>query len=234
MDSVQIGTSVPGIRTARTYTPREVLWSKEGARYLPAGRVIDGTASRDPLNTGDISTLRPGMIMGKITATGKYANSIIGKTTVATASAATTVTVGTATAVEIVRRVGATGTLRLIGPPSAAGTVAVLSVTYSAVVTSTGVLTVTATTAAAVIDSPITANDGSGVGMAVLDNFVRVTDVDGNNLDAQGAKLLVSGIIDETQLLNWPADASTRTYILQNWLNVPYAGPGPFLAKGNF
>jgi hypothetical protein len=37
MDSVQVGQSAPGIRSDRTYTPREVLWSENGAQ-LPARR----------------------------------------------------------------------------------------------------------------------------------------------------------------------------------------------------
>ena len=99
MDSVQVGSSAPGIRADRTYTPREILWSENGVKYLPAGKLLDGSKSRDPLNTGDLSTLRPGMLLGKITSSGLYAPSIIGVTTTAILSTDTTVTVSAATAI---------------------------------------------------------------------------------------------------------------------------------------
>jgi hypothetical protein len=236
MDSVQVGQSAPGIRSDRTYTPREVLWSENGRQYLPAGVILDGSKARDALNTGDLSTLRPGMVLGKITSGGKYAPTILGVTTVAVLSGATTVTVSAATATEIVRRIGATGTnaIKVVGPPTAAGTVAATAVTHSAVNTTTGVITISATAVAIVTNSLITAADGSETPKGILNEFLRCTDVDGNDLTAvQVGKMLVAGFIDEAQIINWPADTSTRTYLL-DLLNTPKSACGPFLAKGNF
>jgi hypothetical protein len=170
--------------------------------YLPAGVILDGSKARDALNTGDLSTLRPGMVLGKITSGGKYAPTILGVTTVAVLSGATTVTVSAATATEIVRRIGATGTnaIKVVGPPTAAGTVAATAVTHSAVNTTTGVITISATAVAIVTNSLITAADGSETPKGILDQFLRVTDVDGNDLTAvQVSRLLVAGFIDEAR-----------------------------------
>ena len=224
--SIQFGDSVPGLRTSRTYTPRHVLASRDGVRYLPAGKIIDGSKARDPLNTGDLSTLRPGMLIGKITSGGKYAPSIIGKTTAAYVDNDTTITVGAATAVELVRRIGATGTFKLVGPPTAAGTVAATSVTYTAVDTSTGAITCSDLNLAKVTDSLIMPADGSETPIGILDEHLRVTDIDGNNLDVQLSRLIIGGLIDVNQIINWPADASTKTYLF-SLLNSFYAGSGP-------
>lgn len=235
MTAVNTGTSVPGIRSDRTYTPREILWTATGAVYLPAGRVINGSLSRDPLNTGDLSTLRPGLLMGKTTTGGKYRPSIVGVSTAAYADNDTTITVSAATATEIARLKAELGggdlSMKFIGPPTAAGTVAATAITVTAVGATT--ITVGDLNLAKVTGSLLTLADGSETPKGILDSHIRVTDIDGNNLDAQLAKLLVAGIIDETQIINWPADASTRTYLL-GLLNAPSTGCGPFLAKGNF
>ena len=133
----------PGIGSSSTATPREVFLGEIG-HYKPGGVIIDASESRDPLNTGDLDTLRAGLLLGKITS-GNYAPAILGVTTVAydVSAAPTSITVSAATAVELVRRKGASGTFELTGPPSAAGTVQTSTVTYSAVDTTTGVITVT-------------------------------------------------------------------------------------------
>lgn len=104
------------------------LWDQ----MLPGGKLIDGAVARDPTNTGYLTVLQPGVIMGKITSGGKYANSILGLSTGALTSTGTTLSAGAATVTELVRRVGATGTFKLTGPPTAAGTVRTITVTYSA------------------------------------------------------------------------------------------------------
>src|SRR5262245_22792973 len=113
---------LPGIRAARTASYRNVF--RQGDyNYLAQGRIINGTKSADSTNTGDTRYLRAGLLMGKISATGLYANSVIGVTTAAAAAAATTITVGAATVTELVRRVGSTGTFKLTGPTVANGPV---------------------------------------------------------------------------------------------------------------
>jgi hypothetical protein len=134
----------PGIGTAQLAQRRNV--GRNGAfAFYPAGGVIEGTKARDPGNSAySTLALRPGLLMGKITSGGYWANSILGLTDGALASAGTTVTLSAAAAAELVRRVGASGTFKLTGPPTAAGIVRTLTITYSAVDTGTGVVTITA------------------------------------------------------------------------------------------
>lgn len=154
MESAIIG--LPGIGNTVTTTPREILAGNiQFAQFIPGGRVIDGTATRDPLNTDDqgntyLNVIRAGLLMGKNTTTSKYANSIIGVTPGALGGNQTTLTVSAATAAEIVRRQGSSGTFNLTGPNVAAGVVRTQTVTYSAVNTTTGAVTITATGSAVV------------------------------------------------------------------------------------
>src|SRR3972149_3952018 len=137
----------PGIGTERTHTPRKITFGDPRlTAYLPGGKTIDGALSRDAQHTGDLDVLRPGLLMGKITTGGKYAPSIMGTAATAYTASATLLTVTAQTAVEINRRIGATGTFTMVGPPSAAGVVATTGGTYSAVNTTTGTLTITAIT----------------------------------------------------------------------------------------
>lgn len=59
---------LPGTRTGRTITPRQILHSLNGVSYSARG-VIDSTLAYDGKNTGYEYELRAGTIMGKITAT---------------------------------------------------------------------------------------------------------------------------------------------------------------------
>lgn len=201
--------------------------------YLSAGRIIDGALSRDPLHTGDLDILRPGMLMGKVTASGKYAPSIIGVTASAAASGATTITVSAAVATELSRRVGATGTFLLTNVPTAAGTVVTATITYSAVNTATGVITNTATGAAAVAGSLIRPSDGSQTIKGVLDDFLKVTNDAGTSQDTSMPRLCISGFADASELINYPADTSLQAW-LKGQLNDPTSGPGPFRFDDNF
>ena len=136
---------LPGVASDRDAAYRQILTTIDGRRLLPGGVIVDGSESRDPLNTGDVDVLRAGLLMGKITSGGKYSPAVLGVLTAAYANdALTEVTVSVATAVELVRRIGTSGTFNVTGPPTAAGTVRVITVTYSAVDTATGVITVTA------------------------------------------------------------------------------------------
>lgn len=133
---------MPGISAEKTAKERRV--SADG--YLdmaPAGRVIDGPKTRDP-NSDSLQAIRAGTLMGIVTSSGKYANAVIGS--VGTAyDGSTTLNIGIAESVELVRRYAAsTGTVTVTGPPTAAGTVRQLNVAFSAVNQATGNLTVTA------------------------------------------------------------------------------------------
>lgn len=134
----------PGIHTGGESVHRVV--AMKDPVFYPSGKLIVGSDSRDPTNSLDVRTLQAGMVLGKNSTSGKYAPSIIGALSVDyDASADTTeMTVAAATAVEIVRRIGASGTFKLTGAPTATGVVQTVTVTYSEVDVDTGVITVTA------------------------------------------------------------------------------------------
>ena len=141
----------PGVVGNYDSQPREVFYSgREFAQFWAPPVTIDGTNSGNPLNAPYTWLLWAGTLMGRETSSGKYANSVIGLTSAAVASAATSITTDVNTAAEIVRRIGASGTFKLTGPPTTGGTVATQVITYSAVNTTTGVITCTATSAAGV------------------------------------------------------------------------------------
>src|SRR5881394_3907605 len=154
----------PGVLPAFAATPREVFLSnRQFAQFVATPVTIDGTLSGNPLNAPYDFVLFAGTAMGRVSASGKYAPSVIGVTTAAyshTGGGNTTITTDANTAKEIVRRIGASGTFKLTGPPAAAGTVATQTVTFSAVNTSTGVITCTAIGAAAIAGSFVQPTDG--------------------------------------------------------------------------
>lgn len=133
---------------SESISPYRNVFTDGSVGYLPgANGVIDYTKSRDPGNTLLTTTLRPGLLMGKVTSGGKWAPSVLGLTAAALTSTGTSLTVPEAVGDEIVRRIGATGTFKLTGPPTAAGTVRTMTATYSAVAAASGgnrVVTITA------------------------------------------------------------------------------------------
>lgn len=141
--SINLAPGTPGVSALTTADSRVVFADANSRQYMPGIATIDGSLSRDTGNTGNLDYLRAGLPMGKITSGGLYAPSILGLTGTAYTSG-TTLNVAAATAVEIVRRIGATGTFKVMGPPSDAGTVRTATVTYSAVNQSTGDVTITA------------------------------------------------------------------------------------------
>jgi hypothetical protein len=210
----------PRFGTAVTATPRKVLRGSATEAFLPGGKVIDGVKSRDTSNT-PIDVLQAGKLMGKITATGLWANSVIGSTTVAYAGG-TSLTVGVPTATEIVRRIGASGTFKILGPPAASGVVSLQTVTYSAVVTSTGVITVTAIGSNFVAGSLILPTDGSEDMLSFVPDFgqsaygIKTTDNDGTNTQVTAVPfplVPIEGVINSPSLIDWPADTSIQAYI---------------------
>src|SRR5688572_11190819 len=124
---------MPGVHTGLSITPRRIFVANalNQVHTVPSFYVIDGTKSRD-IGNSPISILRAGLVMGKVTSGGKYANSIIGLTTLLhdTSVVTTTMTLPAAVVTEIARRIGASGSFKIIGPPTAAGTVAIETVAY--------------------------------------------------------------------------------------------------------
>jgi hypothetical protein len=192
----------PRIGAERQVTHRTV--SRQGLwDFLSNGGTISATASRDQGNTEDPLLLRPGLLMGKITSGGKWAPSILGLTNGAYASG-TSLTLSVAAATELNRRVGASGTFKLTGPPAASGTVRTVTVTYSAVNTSTGVVTITAIPVAAVWTLVHTAGTDGGFYM------LKVTTPD--------------GVSATTTALAWNADTATVDAAMELLPNVGVAG----------
>ncbi len=209
-------TGLPGIGSAKTSTPREILaGNAQLAEFLPGLRIVDGSKSRDPSNATDVDVLRAGTLLGKVTSGGKYAPSILGVLTAAAAASATSLTVSPAVATEIVRRLGTTGTFKLTGPPAAAGTVATQTVTYSAVNTSTGVITCSAISAAAVAGSFVQPTDGSETILTLLANRwgVKTTDVNGTSTDTLEDQLLIAGHVKTANVVNYPSDTSLIAFV---------------------
>ena len=210
----------PGPGTARTTTQGRVFRCDEGKSYFPQGGVIDGTKSRYYGGGDNLLHLPSGLLMGQVTATKEWAPSIIGVLQAAPAAAATSVTVTAAQAVEIVRRVGATGTLRFTGPPSAAGTVATFTETYSAVDTTTGVITVSGLDAALIAGSFVSENDGSEIPRTLIDDGYGIT-IPTNSADVDWAQIPNGGQLDVAKIIDYPTDTS-----LIAWLKDKLAANG--------
>jgi len=208
----------PGVVGYYDSQPREVFYSgREFAQFWAPPVTIDGTNSSNPLNSPYTWLLWAGTPMGRITATAKYANSILGLSSAAATSGATSITTDVNTAAEIVRRIGASGTFKLTGPPTPGGTVAVQVVTYSAVNTTTGVITCTALSAAAVTASLIQPTDGSETILTLLceTNGLQIVDqTHTNRVDVFCGTLLAGGgTINTGMIVNYPSDSSLKTYV---------------------
>ena len=208
----------PGVLLNLTATPREVFYSgRDRAQYIAAPLTVDGNLTSCPSNAPYVFQILAGTLMGKVSATQKYANSILGLTSSAAASGATTLQTDVNTAAEIVRRIGATGTFKLTGPPTAGGTVAVQVVTYSAVNTTTGAITCTAIGAAAVTASLIQPTDGSETMLTMVGDLygIKVTDqTNVNRVDVFDPRLvLAGGTINSQMIVNYPSDLSLQAYV---------------------
>jgi len=205
----------PGIVNG-PFTAARVVFRQRSEMFLAGGKSIDGVASRDAGNT-PITVLRPGLLMGKITATGLYAPSVIGVTTNAEAAGSTSIEAAAAVVTELIRRQGTTGTFKLTGPPAANGVVATETVTYSAASGTT--ITVTAIANAYVAGSMIQPTDGSETPRTFIPDWdgygLKVVDGDGTSYASiDFPKFPVAGIVYSAQLLPWPADTSLRAWIV--------------------
>lgn len=148
--SFSVPTGKPGVQpTTYTSTPRTIFYGQQQlAMYLPFPVTIDGTLSSNPANAPYTWLLWAGTFMGQVTSTLKFACSILGNTTLPLGGAQTTLQTDVNTAAYLVQRVGTSGTFTLTGAPTPNGPVAnvrSLTVTYSNVNLSTGVITITPT-----------------------------------------------------------------------------------------
>jgi len=209
-------TRSPGLGTAVATAVKSIF--QRDAIYRPDGVIIDGAYSRDPSNSSDVRTLLAGLLMGKITASSKYAPAIIGVTIGAYTSGGTSLTVSAAQAVELVRRVGSSGTaaLYVVGPPGAAGTVAITACTHSAINVTTGVLTVTSLGVNKIAGSFVCAADGTHLPRTFLpdgDGVHVVDDRTNTSIDVQFPKVPAGGFIKTAQLIDYPTDTSQIGWI---------------------
>ena len=190
---------------------------RDHAQFVAAPVTIDGTLTSCPANAPYVFQILPGTLLGRVTATRKFAASVLGLTSAATASGATTIQTDADTAAEVVRRLGAGGTLKLTGPPAAGGAVATQAVTYTAVNTSTGAITFAATSAAAVGGSLIQPADGSETILTlVADVFgIKVTDqTNVNRVDVFDPRLLLAGgTLNTPMIVNYPPDPALQAYV---------------------
>lgn len=154
----------PGMGAVGIAANFKALFTHRSESFLAQGRYIDPAKSRDPSNTLNVGVLQPGLIMGKITSGGLYAPAIYGQNSGAITSAATTVTLSSAAVgTEIVRRKGATGTVKITGPPTAAGTVRSLTATYSAISGTTMTITALGVNEVQTVNFNIAATGGNVV-----------------------------------------------------------------------
>jgi hypothetical protein len=211
----------PGVLPTYSAIPREVfLANKQFAQFVASPVTIDGTLSSNPLNAPYTWLLWAGTAMGRVSATGKYANSILGTTTAAYAHGGgsnTTLTTDVNTAAEIVRRIGSSGTFKLTAPPAAGGTVATQVVTFSAVNTTTGAITITALGADAISGALIQPTDGSESIVTLLcDTWgKKISDqLNATRVDVLEAQLLAAGgTINTAVIVNYPTDPSLKAWI---------------------
>jgi hypothetical protein len=136
---------------------------------------------------------------------------------VAYTASATSLTTDLNTAREITRRIGASGTFKVTGPPSAGGTVATTVVTYSAVNLTTGVITITGFASALVAGSFIQPTDGSETILTILcetDGLQVVDQTHTNRVDAFTGRLLAGGgTINTGMIVNYPSDPSLKAFV---------------------
>ena len=215
----------PGLTSTSRAAPREVFAANRGFAQFVAGPVtIDGHASGNPLNDPDTALLFAGTLMGRLgggNGVGRYAPATLGLTTapyVKTGAASTTVLTDPATAAELVRRVGPTGTLKLTGPATPGGPVTVQTFGYAAVNAATGVVTLAAGGSAdAITGSLLQPNDGADRVVAILCDAwgVRVADAAGTRADGVQAGLLLAagGTVDVDAIVHYPPDPALRAWV---------------------
>src|SRR6185437_50868 len=224
---------LPGIRAPKIATHKIVFYQGDWLSGLALGRTIDGNNASDPSNTSpDQIVLQPGLLLGLISATtgdaitpviGAYGASVIDNIQANVAAAATSMTLTAAGATELVRRFGLSGTFSLVGPPTAGGTVATQTVTYSAVNTTTGVVTCSALAAAAIAGSFVTPRDGSGIPITLVpDGYgILVTDNDfATRITVQNPILPIAGVVDPTKIIAGTTSYSSLDVSLQNWIKT--------------
>jgi len=114
--------------------------------------------------------------------------------------------------VELVRRIGTSGTFHLYGAATAGGALTSTTVTYSAVNTSNGQITITDIGANRIAGSLVGPLDGSQVPVTFIPDGYGIVIPDDDS-DANFPMIPVSGVIDVAQIIDWPSDTTLKTHI---------------------
>ena len=224
--------ALPGWGPQQDALGRRIFWSQDHKVYAPGGLVIDGTNSRDLTNltvagASQSDVLQAGLVMGRITASGFYAESIIGVTNAVYNANAATVQTTAAVAAEIVRRIGTSGSLIVTGASSANAAVTAVNtqtMTITGVNTISGAITVSqAGQVAAIAGSFLSAADGSAIPRCLIakEDGIEIMDRFGNYYNAQFPEALAGGAIESAQIVNYPTDTG-----LQAWLKAQLRAVG--------
>lgn len=225
--------NLAGNYTGTKIQPRNIFtnWQSTANIFVPSLAIIDGTNSRDTASS-TVDRLRAGTMLGKITTGGKYRPSIIGLIGANYTSGGTSLTVSAAVATEVARLItnaGGNVSLKAVGPPTAAGTNAVTSVTCSAASGTT--LTVSSLGVDKVSGTAITPADGSQIPVTVLADMdgVVLTDITGANLDQPlGRYLIRADLIAKMVCFLTDMDSSAETYFKQQLNGGGTASTGNF------
>lgn len=224
--------ALPGMGVQQDALGRRIFWSVDHKVFAPGGLTISGSNSRDVANLAvntsysNSDILRAGTVLGKITASGFYAPAILGTINAAWNGYGTTLSTTAAVAVEIVRRIGQSGQLRVIGAASANAAVSAVNsqnVAFSAVNVTSGAITVTATNVNCVNGGFIGADDGSYVPKCLIakEDGIEVVDRFGSSYDAQLPEACIGGDITASMIVNYPTDTG-----LQGWLKAQLRAVG--------
>jgi hypothetical protein len=228
----------PSIVSGPSVIYNTIFGQPEMVKYLPGGGAI-AAISQDYLNTSSQNTLRAGLMMGIIsggTYNGMYAPSVIDVTQGALANGGTTITLTVAGATGLAARVGTTGNLSLTGGTTAGGVARTVTVAYSSIVTSTGVVTITSPTVNAVQTLSFT-NSPSGTFELSIVDYNGVKQVTAPITYSATAATLVSNIqtainavIPQVSSVNQIVVSGTAvTAIALTWSGVNYTGTQPML-----
>jgi hypothetical protein len=202
----------PGVSDERLAS-YEFVFTGGSVQYLAGGKLIESSKARNSAVTGPYAlNLPPGQILGKVTATGRYAPSIIGVSQGAYTSGGLTLTLTPSQATELVRRVGASGTFNLVGPATPGGANNITVVTYSAVNTSTGVVTITNIGANRIAGCLVCPTDGSEIPLTVVPDGIGIL-LSSDDRIVEFPQVPIGGQVVSTGIQFWPADTTLRTYI---------------------
>jgi hypothetical protein len=223
--------TVPGTYTGNSFATRQVVRSLASRDYLPSGVIIDGSLSRDT-GSSPSSVLRAGLLMGKVTTGGKYRPSIIGVTNGAiSAGTVTSITVAAAVATEVARLIAVAAgnvSLRVFGPPSAAGTNAATTITVTAASGTT--LTISSATLPAYVDkSLIQPTDGSQLPLTLIESpaGIDVTAMDATtNVDQMLGRWLAGADVYSTSVIAGNTDITALDASLLTWVKQQLNGGG--------